>query len=414
MGKTDEKLIKITDDVTWMGVLDYDIKTFDIVMHTDYGTTYNSFFINAERKAIVEVAKEKFRDNYFSKLRSLTNPEEIEYIILDHTEPDHSGSLRVLLDMAPSATVVGSGNAIRYLEDIVNLPFRSLVVKDGDTLDLGNKTLKFIGAPNLHWPDSIYTYLVEDKVLFTCDSFGAHYCTPDIFSDFTEEYLSAFKYYFDVILKPYSRFMLKAIDKIENLDIDYICTGHGPVHHDNTGRAVELSREWASDYVKLTAGRERNNILIAYVSAYGYTREAAELISQGIMEAGELNTVVLDIENIPAGELEARIIEADGILVGSPTINQNTLMPVYKLFALINPLRDKGKFGGAFGSYGWSGESTKIILENLRLLKLKTFPESGAFKFAPGSYKADMLIDFGRKFAVKFFEECGEVKEGAF
>ena len=234
MGRTDERLIKITDDVTWMGVLDYDIKTFDIVMHTDYGTTYNSFFINAEKKAIVEVAKEKFRDNYFSKLRSLTNPEEIEYIILDHTEPDHSGSLKVLLDMAPSATVVGSGNAIRYLEDIVNLPFRSLVVKDGDTLDLGNKTLKFIGAPNLHWPDSIYTYLVEDKVLFTCDSFGAHYCTPDIFSEFTEEYLSAFKYYFDVILKPYSKFMLKAIDKIQNLDIDYICTGHGPVHHDNT------------------------------------------------------------------------------------------------------------------------------------------------------------------------------------
>jgi flavorubredoxin len=410
MSKKESELIKITDDVTWMGVLDYDIRTFDIVMHTEHGTTYNSYFINAEKKAVVEVAKEKFRDTYFSKLRSLTRPEEIEYIILDHTEPDHSGSLRMLLDMAPSATVVGSGNAVRYLEDIVNLPFKSLVVRDGDTLDLGNKTLRFIAAPNLHWPDSIYTYLEEDKVLFTCDSFGAHYCTPDIFSEFTDEYMGAFKYYFDVILKPFSRFMLKAIDKIQALDISYICTGHGPVHHAAAGKAIELSRTWAEEYVKLTAERERNNILITYVSAYGYTGEAAELIAEGIRETEGLKTEVVDIENIDAGELEKKIIEADGILVGSPTINQNTLLPVYRLFSLINPLRDKGKLGGAYGSYGWSGEAPGIILGNLRMLKLKTFDESGTFKFSPGSYKADLLVDFGRKYASKFLEECGEIK----
>ncbi len=410
MSKKDNELVKITDDVTWMGVLDYDIRTFDIVMHTEHGTTYNSYFINSGKKAVVEVAKDKFRDTYFSKLRSLARPEEIEYIILDHTEPDHSGSLRMLLDMTPSATVVGSGNAIRYLEDIVNLPFKSMVVRDGDTLDLGNKTLRFIAAPNLHWPDSMYTYLVEDKVLFTCDSFGAHYCTPDIFSEFTDEYLGAFKYYFDVILKPFSRFMLKAIDKIQPLDINFICAGHGPVHSKNIDRAIELSRTWAEEYVKLTADRERNNILITYVSAYGYTGEAAELIAEGIRETEGLRTVVVDIENIDEGELEKKIIEADGILVGSPTINQNTLLPVYKLFSLINPLRDKGKLGGAFGSYGWSGEASGIILGNLRMLKLKTFDESGAFKFSPGAYKADLLVDLGRKYAARFLEECGEIK----
>ena len=145
-------------------------------MTTEFGTTYNSYFINAEKKALVEVAKEKFSETYIKKLRAVTDPADIEYIILDHTEPDHSGSLGALLELAPSATVVGSGNAIRYLEDIVNKPFKSLVVKDGDKLDLGNKTLRFISAPNLHWPDSIYTYLEEDKILFTCDSFGAHYC----------------------------------------------------------------------------------------------------------------------------------------------------------------------------------------------------------------------------------------------
>jgi flavorubredoxin len=183
MSKIDDKIIDVTNDVRWIGILDYDIRTFDIVMHTGYGTTYNSYFINADKKAIIEVAKEKFSDNYFRKLKSVTDPEEIQYIILDHTEPDHSGSLRLLLDLAPSATVVGSGNAIRYLEDIVNRPFKSLVVKDGDTLDLGNKTLRFLSAPNLHWPDSMLTLLVEDRVLFTCDVFGAHYCSPEMFSN---------------------------------------------------------------------------------------------------------------------------------------------------------------------------------------------------------------------------------------
>ncbi|MFA5818513.1 MAG: FprA family A-type flavoprotein [Bacteroidales bacterium] len=410
MSRIDDKIIDVTSDVKWIGVLDYDIKTFDIVMHTDYGTTYNSYFINAEKKAIIEVAKEKFSETYLEKLRSVTNPEEIQYIILDHTEPDHSGSLRLLLDLAPSATVVGSGNAIRYLEDIVNAPFKSLVVKDGDTLDLGNKTLRFISAPNLHWPDSIYTLLVEDKVLFTCDSFGAHYCSSGMYSDFSEVYTETFKYYFDVIMKPFSRFMLKAIEKIRPLDFDFICPGHGPIHSDNSRKAIELSEKYAGQYLQLIAERDNRNILIAYVSAYGYTKAAAEHIASGILETNGINVDITDIENISLDELETKIVMADGILIGSPTINQNTLLPVYKLFALINPLRDKGKLGGTFGSYGWSGESPKIILENLRLLKLKIFEETAAFKFSPGGSKEEFLKDFGRKFAQKFMEECGQIK----
>jgi len=409
MNWKDDTIIDITSDVKWIGVLDFEIRTFDIVMQTIYGTTYNSYFINAEKKAIIDVAKEKFSETYLCKLRSVTNPEEIKYIILDHTEPDHSGSLKLLLELAPSATVVGSGNAIRYLEDIVNVPFKSLVVKDGDTLDLGNKTLRFISAPNLHWPDSIYTLLVEDKVLFTCDSFGAHYCSSDIYSDFSEKYAESFKYYFDVILKPFSRFLLKAIDKIKPLELDFICPGHGPIHKENLRKAVDLSEKYAGQYLQEASERSHKNILIAYVSAYGYTKKAAEFIAEGILETKGINVNITDIENIALDELESKIVMADGILVGSPTINQNTLLPVYKLFALINPLRDKGKSGGAFGSYGWSGESPKIILENLRLLKLKVFEETAAFKFAPGGSKEEFLRDFGRKFAQKFFEECGQI-----
>jgi len=405
MEKPDDNVINVTDDVKWIGILDFDIKTFDIVMTTDYGTTYNSYFIDSGKKTLIDVAKEKFVDNYLKKLRMVTNPEEIEYIILNHTEPDHSGSLRRILEITPSATVVGSGNAIRYLEDIVNYPFRSLVVKDGDTLDLGNKTLRFISAPNLHWPDTIYTYLEEEKLLFTCDSFGAHYCSYELFSELSQDYLTAFKYYFDVILRPFSRFMIKAIEKIRPLPIYAVCPGHGPVHRENLDELIKLTESYSSDYLKSTETGEVWKILIAYVSAYGYTRDAADLIASGIISEGNFDVDVIDIEHISTGELEDKLIASDAILAGSPTINQNTLMPVYKLFALINPLRDRGKVAGAFGSYGWSGEAPKIILESFRNLKLKVIEDTASFKFAPGGNKRETLIDFGKNFASRVIEK---------
>jgi flavorubredoxin len=410
MKRNDDSVIDITADIKWIGVLDYDIKTFDIVMTTQFGTTYNSYFINAGKKTIVEVAKEKFFDVYLKKLQSVTDPRELQYIILDHTEPDHSGSLCRLLEIATDATVVGSGNAIRYLEDIVNKPFRSLIVKDGDLLDLGNRTLRFISAPNLHWPDSIYTYIEEDKVLFTCDSFGAHYCTSAIFSEMSPDYLGAFKYYFDVILKPFSRFMIKAIEKIRPLEIDMICPGHGPVHRENLREIVDLTEKYSNEYLKLISGGPVKRVLIAYVSAYGYTKQAAEYIAQGIQETGNFDIDVADIEKISSGDLELKLTSSDAILAGSPTINQNTLLPVYTLFALINPIRDKGKIAGAFGSYGWSGEASKIILENFRNLKLKIFDETVSFKFSPGANKKDMLIEYGKRFAQRIVENCSETK----
>lgn len=411
MDRKDDNVIDLADGLKWIGIRDYDIRTFDIVMTTEFGTTYNSYFIEADKKAIVEVAKAKFTAEYISKLESVTNISEIEYIVLDHTEPDHSGSLGFILDLAPSATVVGSGNAIRYLEDIINKPFKSMVVKDGDSLDLGNRTLKFISAPNLHWPDSIYTYLVEDRILFTCDSFGAHYCDSSLMSTLeNEEYHKAFKYYFDVILKPFSRFMLKAIEKIRPLEISMICPGHGPVHRENLWEVVDLSEKYSNEYLSKVGEKAIRNVLITYVSAYGFTKKAAEHISEGVAETGNFNIEIADIENIPAGELDSKIASADALLVGSPTINQNTLLPVYTLFALINPIRDRGKTAGAFGSYGWSGEAPKIILENLRNLKLKIFEETASFKFAPGSSKKEMLVEYGRKFGQEVLNNCQDKK----
>ena len=397
--KQDDKILDLTPDVKWIGVLDPDLKVFDIVMHTEHGTTYNSYFINASRKTVVETAKEKFSETYISKLKRVTDPAEIAYIVLDHTEPDHSGSMRQLLDLAPKAVVVGSGNAIRYLSDIVNRPFRSLVVKDGDTLDLGNKTLKFIAAPNLHWPDSIYTWLVEDRILFTCDSFGAHYCNETMFDDLAGDYEKDFRYYFDVILKPYSKFMVKAIEKIRPLDISMIATGHGPILRKTWKKIVDETYSLASDYQKLISTSGSKRLLITFVSAYGYTREMAELISRGASSVKNVVVEVMDIENADLGTIDSKLTVADGIIIGSPTINQNTLLQVYKLAAMVSPLRDRGKLAGSFGSYGWSGEAPGQIASMLKNLKLRFFEEPAAFKFIPENDKEKSLIEYGERFA---------------
>jgi len=397
--KEDNKILDLTPDVKWIGILDPDIRVFDIVMSTEHGSTYNSYFINAAKKTVVDTAKEKFSPAYISKLKQVTDPAEISYIILSHTEPDHSGSMRQLLDLAPQAIVVGSGNAVRYLSDIVNRPFKSLVVKDGDTLDLGDKTLKFIAAPNLHWPDTIFTWLAEDRILFTCDAFGAHYCSEEVFDDLTGDFEKDFRYYFDVILKPYSKFMVRAIEKIRPLDISMIATGHGPVLRKNWKSIVDTTEQLAGDYLKLISASEEKRLLITYVSAYGYTRKMAELIARGAGTVKNVIVEVIDIENAGLGELDSKLTIADGIIVGSPTINQNTLLPVYKLAAMINPLRDKGKLAGSFGSFGWSGEAPSQIGEMLKNLKLRFFEEPMALKFMPESDKEKTLIQYGERFA---------------
>ncbi len=389
-------ILPVSENVKWIGVLDPDLVTFDIVMETRFGTTYNSYFINAEKKAIIETVKYSFRNEFIGKIKQLCNPAEIEFIILDHTEPDHSGSLEALLDLAPNATVVGSGQAINNLQEMLGKTFKSMKVKDGMELSLGNMTLKFIGAPNLHWPDSIYTYLVEDKVLFTCDSFGAHYCNSAMYDDLAGNYEDAFRHYFNVILKPFSKFMLKAIDKIKPLEIKVIGTGHGPILRSGWKQAVDTTEQLAREYMS-GIGSDTLRILIAYVSAYGYTKEMAVNIANGLRKSCEAEIDIVDLEKIRLEDLEEKIVRSRAIIIGSPTINQNTLLPVFTLFSLINPIRDKGKIGASFGSFGWSGEATKIIDSSLKSLKLDVPFEGHNEKFFPHAEKAAQLEDFGVK-----------------
>jgi len=398
----DIHIIDITKDTKWIGVLDYDIVTFDVVMETEYGTTYNSYFIDAEKKTIIDTVKEKYWDEYLEKIKSLTNPGDIEYIIVSHTEPDHSGNLKNLLNVAPNATVVGSGNSIRYLKDMIGPDFPHMIIKNGQTLDLGNKSLQFIGAPNLHWPDSIYTYLQEDKLLFTCDSFGSHFCHEEMFDDKVGDFEDAFKYYFDIILRPFSKFMLKAIEKIRPLEINMICPGHGPILRSYWKKYVDISEKLSEEAMQI---REKHRVFIPYVSAYHKTGVIAEKIAEGIRKVGDIEVDVQDVEQMPIGEIDEKIARCSGLIIGSPTINQNILLPIYKLFAVINPLRDKRKLAGAFGSYGWSGENKKMIESNLSNLKLNYFGEGIFVKFTPNGNEIEQCIAYGEAFGKELLSQ---------
>ena len=397
----DNQIKKITNDVAWVGVLDRDIVTFDVVMETKYGTTYNSYFIDADRKTVVETVKEKFWDVYLAKLQQVCDPSEIEYIVANHTEPDHSGCISRLLEIAPNAKVVGSGNAIRYLKDLLGYEVPNLIVKDGQTLDLGNRTLQFVAAANLHWPESIMSYLQEEQILFTCDIFGEHYCNEKMFDDEVGDFDDAFRYYYDVIMKPYSRFMLQAIERIRPLEISCICPGHGAILRKDWKKYVDVTEQYARESLSV---QQPNRVFLGYVSAYHNTGIIAEKIAEGIRMAGDIEVDLFDIEKTGLGEIEQKLIKASAVILGCPTFSQNILMPIYQIFALVNPIRDRNKLAAAFGSYGWSGEGARIMTSAMRQLKLDVIDDGLMVKFTPHNDVAERCVEYGKAFGKRMTE----------
>ena len=392
--------MELKKDFYWAGVLDPSLRVFDIIMQTEFGTTYNSYVLKgSEKTAVFETAKGKYADAYLKELSKVVAPDRIDYVIVDHTEPDHTGSLEVLLRQNPNLQVVGTAVAIQYLKNIVNREFRSVAVKDGDTLSLGNKTLRFLVLPNLHWPDSMYTYVEEDGTLITCDSFGAHYSHPGILRSTvtdTEGYLRAAKYYFDNILGPFKQpFMARALDRIKPLHIDMICPGHGPVLD---GKYVAEIQAIYETWVKPEAPRAQKQVVIPYVSAYGYTGMLAEAIAEGIRKSGDVQVTLYDMVESDENTVAEAIASADGFLLGSPTILGDALPPIRKLLTSLFPPLCKGKPAGAFGSYGWSGEAVPNLTEQMKLLKLNVC-EGFRVKFKPSDEELAAAENFGSAFA---------------
>ena len=390
--------IKAMDDLWWVGVQDPDLRVFDIVMPSDWGTSYNAYAVRgAEGVALFETVKEKFFDEYLQNLKEVCSLDEVKYIVVGHTEPDHSGSLEKLLDLTPNATVVGSATAITFLKEIVNKPFASRAVKEGDTIDLGGRTLTFLSVPFLHWPDSMYTYIPEMKALFTVDSFGCHYADDRVFNDLIEgDFTEAYKYYFDCIMGPFKPFVLQALDRIKGLDIQFIGNGHGPVLRTDIPKYLEMYRAWATP-AKTPADQRR--VAIAYVSAYGYTRQLAQTIADALAEGGVKQVELYDLVECDLDTARAAVQSADGFLLGSPTLVGDALPPVYEMLIGLNPIIHKGKPAGAFGSYGWSGEAVPKLTAQMQAIGLKLPVEGLKVRFKPSDEQLAQARQFGLDFA---------------
>ncbi len=391
------KAFKIKQNLYWTGVLDPELRVFDIIMETKYGTSYNSYLLEgSEKTALFETAKEAFFDEMVGYIESVASVSEIDYLIMDHTEPDHAGSIAKLLDLNPHITIVATGPALQFLKHIINTDFNSIAVSDGMTLSLGDKTLEFMVLPNLHWPDTMYTYVHEIKTLFTCDSFGSHFAAPGILrSSVTDEegYADATKYYFDCIIGPFAYpYMYNALERIRDLEIEHICCGHGPVLDSHFDQIFGWYREWC----KAPAKKEKKLVVMPYVSAYGYTKALSEAIAKGVEDAGaEVHRydLVFDAKtNLPAD-----MAAADGYLFGTPTILGEALEPVYNLTLGMYPPVFKGRLASAFGSYGWSGEGVPHIIERLKQIRLRVL-DGFRVRFRPDANQLTDAYDFGYNF----------------
>lgn len=391
-----DNAVKIKDNLFWVGARDYDIEVFDIIMRTDKGTTYNSYLIKgSEKTALIEMCKESFFDEFLERVSAITDISKIDYVITNHTEPDHSGSITKLVELNPDVEIVGSKIALKYLSNISQIDFKSIVVKDGDTVSLGNYEFNFISTPFLHWPDSMMTYVKELKTLFTCDVFGCHFCSEELFNDKIKyDFIDEYKYYYDAIFSPFKTYVLSALSKIENLEFDTIATGHGPILRENLDYYIDLYKTWSTP-VK----HEKPYILIAYVSAYGYTEKMAKSIFKGIVENNDVTVRMYDITFSDITKIKEKVEKADGILFGSPTILSDALPPVYDIINTLNPVIHKGKIIGAFGSYGWSGEAITNIEQRITQLKLAMPLGSIKTCFNPNDDVLEQCEIYGDKFA---------------
>ncbi|MDR2296496.1 MAG: FAD-dependent oxidoreductase [Clostridiales Family XIII bacterium] len=400
---------QITSDLYWVGTLDPDLRVFDIVMETEFGTTYNSYVLKgSEKTALIESSKAKFFDAYLETLSERVNVADIDYLVVNHTEPDHSGCVEKLLAINPGLRIVGTAAAINFMKEICNKDFGATVVKDGDELSLGDKTLRFIGAPNLHWPDSMFTYVPEIETLFTCDMFGCHYSDERVTNERIEDepgYLRALRYYFDNIMGPFGPDVLRAIAKTDDLSVKIIAPGHGPVLVEEPRRIVDLYREWAS----AENPNAKKTVVIPYVSAYGYTETLARRIAEGARDAGDLDVRLHDLVTADRAAVLADIAWADGILFGTPTIVGEALKPIWDLTTSMFGKTHGGKFASAFGSYGWSGEGVPHILARLSQLKLRVYGDGLRFKFKPNDANLWEAYEFGFGFGASVL--AGKVVE---
>ncbi|PMB31734.1 diflavin flavoprotein A [Fischerella thermalis BR2B] len=362
------QVVDIAEQTTTIRSLDWDRDRFDIEFGLQNGTTYNSFIIRGQQTALVDTSHEKFRQLYLDSLKNQINPADINYLIISHTEPDHSGLVKDVLQLAPDVTVVGSKVAIQFLEDLVHQPFKRRIVKNGDRLDLGNgHELEFVIAPNLHWPDTIFTYDHKTQILFTCDAFGLHYCSDDTFDEDLEAISPDFEFYYECLMAPNARSVLSALKRMGELEkIGMIATGHGPLLYHNVEELTGRYRSWSQSQTKA-----ETTVGVFYVPGYGWSDRLAQAISNGITKTG-VAVELVDLKTADLQELREIVGRCAGIVVGTPPVSNPAAQTA--LSTVLGSAKEKQAVG-IFESNGGDDEPIYPLMNKFRDLGLTTaFP----------------------------------------
>lgn len=386
--------VYIAEGIHWVGALNPSLRRFDVVMETEFGTSYNAYLVKgSEKTALIDSVKDGFLEESLALIRQLTAPEDIDYIILQHTEPDHSGSIAALLEYAKNARVLCTKPASLYLPHIANRDLPLDVLRDGDTIDLGGKVLQCIVAPFLHWPDTMFTYEAQTGTLFTCDAFGCHYAAPAILESKTDAaFKGARRYYYDCIVSPFAPHVAKAIAHVNALSlpaINRILPSHGPVLDADPQGAIELYAAWANERPPLTG----NRVFIGYVTCYGYTRCMAQALYD-LLQAAQVEVDMVDFTDITSAEAAARMYLADVVAIGSPTVNADALPPVWAALSEVSVPIVRGRKAAVFGSYGWSGEGVPFVEQRLMGLGYKVLGTVKA-RFRPDEGALDEMSALG-------------------
>ena len=388
------KPIEIADGVFSVGCRDWDIRDFH-GYSTYEGTTYNAFLVLGEKNVLIDTVKEHFGDELLANISRIIDPKLIDIVISNHTEMDHSGSIpKVMHKIGEDKPIYCSKMGAKNLEAHFNRKFNFQVVGTGDTLEIGNRTFSFLDTKMLHWPDSMFTYLAEEAILFSSDAFGQHYAGDMFFDDEIGDEIMphARKYYANILLhfSPRVQALLKDVANL-NLKIDMICPDHGILWRDNPSKIIDAYDTWSKQ-------EPTRKVVIIVDSMWESTAKMARAITSGV-ESEDVNVRLMNTRKWHRSDIITEILDAGAIAVGSPTLNNNIFPVIADVMAYIKGLRPQNKIAAAFGSYGWSGEAVKILNKDFEEMKLTIIDPGVKIQYVPDEADLERCFELGVKLA---------------
>lgn len=394
---TERNVVKLSENVYWVGSRDWNRRLFDALITLPKGTSYNAYLVMGEKEnALIDTANPGFEKELEEKVRSLIDPEAIHYIVMNHAEPDHAGAIPYMMKLASKAKLITTSRGAKMAQTFYAVPQERIkVVSDQETLSLGGKTLRFIEAPMLHWPETMFTYLQEDKILFSCDFFGSH-LAGGLYDDEVEDLFVHAQRYWGEIMMPFRNMAQKALEKLQGLDIKMIAPSHGPIHR-NPERIINAYRKWAN-------GETRQKATIAYVTMWNTTekmvKQMAETLASESIEIAFHNLAITDI-----GDLAKDLVDSKALVLGTPTVLGGAHpLAVYAAY-LVRALRPPTKFVVLLSSYGWAGGAIKQIQETLGQFKVEVVG-SLDINGPPTEENIRQIKEIGKMLAKKIMEEA--------